>query len=421
MTNNNNQRSAFGRIFQPLLILTSMAVLFVCLFFVPVSAEENDSFLVKLPDKKYTYDGFFIEPKVKVLETKSGHLLKEGEDYQVFYSDNINAGKALITVNGLGPYKDVTVQKTFKIRKAVLTEAELSFEECVYDGTLKTPEVVVSAQQGDRNVTLLQGRDYSVTYENNVAAGEGSVTVKGKGNYKESITKTFFIKPSDCFAFSVSDGNWIYTGSENCPGVSVHSGNMELAEGVDYELSYRDNIGVGEGTVVVTGIGNYTGEKEAGFTINEIDYLAWARQIADNDAYVYGHEPPNNYSCSTLVAYALASCGYTTLPTISPKKGWMAGLNSGKGVEGRIFAGGFSYCSNASLGIGESYAAALPYLKPGDILYRNDAQKGRHMGFYLGDGLTLEARGGTGPDAIGIFGDFGYMQGFFRLPEEYLG
>ena len=43
--------------------------------------------------------------------------------------------------------------------------------------------------------TLKQGTDYSVSYKNNQAIGKAAVTLKGKGSYKGTVTKSFKILP----------------------------------------------------------------------------------------------------------------------------------------------------------------------------------------------------------------------------------
>lgn len=54
-----------------------------------------------------------------------------------------------------------------------------------YTGNLIYPKVTVSG--------LVKGRDYTVTYSSNRYVGTGKVTVKGRGNYTGTVTKTFRI------------------------------------------------------------------------------------------------------------------------------------------------------------------------------------------------------------------------------------
>ena len=60
----------------------------------------------------------------------------------------------------------------------------------VYDGTEKEPGVTIKVN----GVTLEEGKDYDVSYKNNIKAGTATVTIKGKGNYEgSSSTKDFTI------------------------------------------------------------------------------------------------------------------------------------------------------------------------------------------------------------------------------------
>ena len=60
----------------------------------------------------------------------------------------------------------------------------------VYDGTEKEPGVTIKVD----GVTLEEGKDYDVSYKNNIKAGTATVTIKGKGNYEgSSSTKDFTI------------------------------------------------------------------------------------------------------------------------------------------------------------------------------------------------------------------------------------
>ena len=61
---------------------------------------------------------------------------------------------------------------------------------CIYDGQAKCPEISVIADSGEN---LVQGTDFTVSYENNVNAGTALVRVKGVGRYTGELTETFEI------------------------------------------------------------------------------------------------------------------------------------------------------------------------------------------------------------------------------------
>lgn len=60
----------------------------------------------------------------------------------------------------------------------------------VYDGSEKEPAIVVEGLEN-----LVEGVDYTVTYENNIEVGTATIKVEGIGDYKGSNSRTFNIKP----------------------------------------------------------------------------------------------------------------------------------------------------------------------------------------------------------------------------------
>jgi hypothetical protein len=59
----------------------------------------------------------------------------------------------------------------------------------------------------------------------------------------------------------------VYTAKEQTPAVTVSSGGTVLRPGVDYSVSYVGNVNVGTATATVTGLGSYSGSKQASFQI----------------------------------------------------------------------------------------------------------------------------------------------------------
>ena len=73
---------------------------------------------VTFKTNQFTYNGTEQEPKVAVLS--SDILLKEGQDYELSYENNKNAGTATVTVTGTGCYLG-SISKTFEIQPAQIT------------------------------------------------------------------------------------------------------------------------------------------------------------------------------------------------------------------------------------------------------------------------------------------------------------
>ena len=66
---------------------------------------------------------------------------------------------------------------------------------------------------------------------------------------------------------TLDDSTWTYTGKAIQPIATVKLNGATLVANTDYTVSYSDNTDAGKGKVIVTGIGNYTGTKNAEFTI----------------------------------------------------------------------------------------------------------------------------------------------------------
>ena len=211
---------------------------------------------IVLSESSYIYDGTEKTPEVSI------EGLGKGRDYEVSYADNINAGKAKVSVTGKGNYAS-TAEKEFTIEAAGIEayedKANLSETSYEYDGTEKTPEVTVEG--------LTEGQDYEVSYEANINAGKAKVIISGKGNYTGSFEKVFEIIPSSIKKLEekivLSENSYIYDGKAKTPKVSIEG----LTEGTDYEVSYEDNINVGTAKVIFKGKGNYTDAVEKTFTI----------------------------------------------------------------------------------------------------------------------------------------------------------
>ena len=155
---------------------------------------------IELSQTAYTYDGTEKKPNVKVMAAVEDSAAEGGysyveltsNDYDVEYTNNINVGTATAKVTLKGNYEGTATQ-TFKINAAAISSANVSLSDdnAVYNGGLKT--VGTTVKVGTK--TLVNGTDYTVSYTNNRNIGKATVTVKGKGNYSGTVTKTFNIIP----------------------------------------------------------------------------------------------------------------------------------------------------------------------------------------------------------------------------------
>ncbi len=151
-------------------------------------ANDVGDFIISGYAPTYTYTGNAITPSV-VVETGSGRLT-QGTDYTISYSNNINAGKATITVKGVGRYSG-TKTATFIIEaKNIQGCTTTEVEDRTYTGDAYTPTITVT----DGNKVLTSGVDYTVTYTNNTEPGTASILIQGmSNNYSGTKVVTFKI------------------------------------------------------------------------------------------------------------------------------------------------------------------------------------------------------------------------------------
>lgn len=79
------------------------------------------------------------------------------------------------------------------------------------------------------------------------------------------------INPKDInkIRLSLISNKFIYDGYYKYPEISISNGDMEIIKDRDYSVEYLNNLGAGEGSVIVKGLGNYTGSKTLAFTIGK--------------------------------------------------------------------------------------------------------------------------------------------------------
>ena len=138
--------------------------------------------------KSKTYTGWRItqSPKVKV----GSKVLKKNADYTLSYKNNVNAGKATVTIKGMRSYTG-TKKVTFTIAKASVKSAKVAkIKAQKYTGKAKKPAPKLTF----KGSTLKKGTDYTLKYKNNKKRGTAKITVKGKGNFKGTKTVKFKIK-----------------------------------------------------------------------------------------------------------------------------------------------------------------------------------------------------------------------------------
>lgn len=93
------------------------------------------------------------------------------------------------------------------------------------------------------------------------------------GNYTINVLEGYFViepKSINASDMGLAIGNQRYTGEAVKPAITLRYGKTTLVEGTDFKAEFSDNVQPGTAKVVLTGIGNYTGTREATFRILNI-------------------------------------------------------------------------------------------------------------------------------------------------------
>ena len=227
------------------------------------------------------YDGTPRTPRVEVVY--QGETLVEGVDYSVKYENNVS-GVGRVIITGMGRFHD-EIEKTFKIQPA----GQCSLDICSGTRMAHCPEKITY----DENWFSSTGAGYVRIMQN----GSRIAQENGKGEYvwntdekglhtflhrtyvngylnDNVYTATFFIGggslTQEGIEVSLNPISFEYDGLPKTPAVTVTHDGIRLTEGVDYNVSYRNNIEVGTGYVIVNGIGEYSDLVEKSFIISPV-------------------------------------------------------------------------------------------------------------------------------------------------------
>ena len=120
----------------------------------------------------------------------------------------------------------------------------------------------------DGKEVLDSGKDYKASYQNNKNLGKATITIKGIGNYKGTKKVSYtIVKRSVRSVTCHYKKTKSYTGRWVKPNVTLKVGKVKLEKNRDYTLVYRNNLQIGKASVVIQGMGNFTGKKTISFKI----------------------------------------------------------------------------------------------------------------------------------------------------------
>ena len=242
---------------------------------------------------------------------------------------------------------EIPALSRISISKASVT---LSTSTYAYDGKAKKPGVTVKLN----GKTLKNSTDYTVSYSNNTKVGTAKVTIKGKGNYTGSVSKTYSIKNNFKKATVSSISTKAFTGKNITQSITVKYNGKTLKKGTDYTVSCSNNKSIGTATVKITGKGSYTGTITKTFKINpakqEIQKLTakskaffvdWA-QKGSATGYEIQYATNSKFTSAKKVTITNNKTDKTTVSKLSGKKKYYVRVRSYTTVKGTKYYGAWS-------------------------------------------------------------------------------
>ena len=202
---------------------------------------------------------------------------------------------------------------------------------------------------------LQEGKDYTISYRNNLNVGVTTVIATGMGDYTGYTSKNFTITKRAMAGGTVSVASSVsFTGSNITPSVTVKVAGRTLTNGTDYTVSYSNNKNVGTASVYVYGKSNYSGSLSAKFDIvpakQQIQkletrykgfFVDWAQK---GSATGYDVEYSVNANMSGAVSKHLTANKPDTLTVsgLSGDKTYYVRVRSYTNVNGKVYYGAWS-------------------------------------------------------------------------------
>ena len=209
----------------------------------------------------------FGETDPELTATVAGTLGNDTVDYKLSRKDGEAAGKYEITVKGdklQGNYTVTYVAGTLTITSKVIDKDGKNVEvnsptDHEYDSKAHKWSPTVTDKKSKKE--LEAGKDYEVSYDKDDftnVTGTITVTVRGKGNYSGTVTRTYKITPKSV-TVTAEDKTKVF--GETDPELTATVAGTLGNDTVDYKLSRKDGEAAGKYEITVKGDklqGNYT-------------------------------------------------------------------------------------------------------------------------------------------------------------------
>ncbi len=191
------------------------------------------------------------------ISNKKGVLLREGLDYELFYQERTDAGRAYITITGINGYTR-TLKRTYMVAAYDIAQNKQVYQVEGEEGAvIEKPafEIIMDEESVEydkagakkavsvffKGKALAEGKDYMLSYVNgNVLTSEGTPMVKvtGIGNFTGSVSRTFSVIEKDLTKVTMRAKDIVFRNRKGFCFVEpllTDASGRNLGAGKDYE------------------------------------------------------------------------------------------------------------------------------------------------------------------------------------------
>lgn len=191
-----------------------------------------------LDNQKDIYDGTSQAPTSPLFaEGELSYQYRKSGDTDYISGKPTNAGiyDIRVTIKENNEKVDVGYQIKPKPFSNDFT-VQVKGDKFVHTGTAITPKITLM----DGTTTLIEGTDYTLDYENNIALGNAKIIITGIGNYEGTLNQEFTIVGTSKLEIVCTNMQQLtYNGKSQLPEYTVKCGSDVITDAI-VEIQYRD-------------------------------------------------------------------------------------------------------------------------------------------------------------------------------------
>ena len=212
-----------------------------------------------------------------------------------------------------------------------------SVKNQVYTGYSIEPKAVILHNEK----VLEENTDYILEYTDNINSGIATITIIGQGDYVGTRNITFNIDQKSVSNLKIENlKNYTFSNKNYTQNLKITYNDFQLVNNQDYTLEYKNNRNAGTATVIIKGIGNYSGSKSLNFKIYKRKLSTVSISTVSSKPYTGSYIKPTltlKYNGNTLTKGVSYKLGYKNNKNIGLATITITGIGNYTGTRTRTF------------------------------------------------------------------------------------